>query len=411
MTSVHRIRGYTVVLHPTKMKVIRVECAVNAGFLNETESTSGIHHLLEHILANAFKACNDNCSRYWQRRGVEMNASTDTTMMEYHAEGVLEDTADIIKYIINISTRPDIKLSTIKHEKEAIIDELLAEANDESQQLLDVFSKRFYRGGIRYQEDCHLQVANLSKLSVEDVKRVYQSEFNRNNMLYLVSGKFNAKDVLGYFDRLLPKSQAVAPVPYQCFSYKREIVFIPRKGASSTEMHIGFPTTLQINQGMYYYISPMLWMLESIMFDVLRAEHHLVYYITWEYEVNSCGVSVFGVVNVRNENVKRCFELILSILKRLAVHPYPAHYIEAAKKIEQKKYYKSRDKPEFYTNQYLSQMGTTPIIVSRKHQLERVMQMTAKDLMETHRHVFNLEYMLVVYQGKSMAGIEPALRV
>jgi predicted Zn-dependent peptidase len=60
----YHISGYRVLLQHTNQPTINVECAINAGFIKETKETSGINHLLEHILTEAWSKCGRTCTGY-----------------------------------------------------------------------------------------------------------------------------------------------------------------------------------------------------------------------------------------------------------------------------------------------------------------------------------------------------------
>jgi len=51
--QIHTIHGYRVVLIPVKMDTLHVECAINNGFISENRHTTGINHLLEHVLSES----------------------------------------------------------------------------------------------------------------------------------------------------------------------------------------------------------------------------------------------------------------------------------------------------------------------------------------------------------------------
>ena len=57
LPEMHDIHGYKVFLYPYPNKTVYVEMYNNNGFISETKKTSGINHLLEHVLTNAWKKC------------------------------------------------------------------------------------------------------------------------------------------------------------------------------------------------------------------------------------------------------------------------------------------------------------------------------------------------------------------
>ena len=112
---VHHVAGYRIILQPTPNPVIDVECAINAGFVTETKQTSGVNHLLEHILTDAWKKCGSTCSGFWSDKGVDMNASTDETLLQYHTKGTLTYIDSMVAYITSIATHPVFKLKVLKY--------------------------------------------------------------------------------------------------------------------------------------------------------------------------------------------------------------------------------------------------------------------------------------------------------
>ena len=48
---------YKVFIIPTNSDIISVQSYIFSGFIIETKQTLGISHLLEHVLANAYKHC------------------------------------------------------------------------------------------------------------------------------------------------------------------------------------------------------------------------------------------------------------------------------------------------------------------------------------------------------------------
>ena len=121
LPEVHVINGYTIFLYPYPNKTTYIEMVTNNGFISETKETSGINHLLEHVLTNAWRKCKDNkCSPYWTTRGVTYNASTSDTLLRYHTFGLRKYTKEMLDYIINITINPKITEKMIENEHTAV---------------------------------------------------------------------------------------------------------------------------------------------------------------------------------------------------------------------------------------------------------------------------------------------------
>lgn len=398
--SLHHINGHTVILHPTPRKTVYIECSVNAGFMQETKETSGLNHLLEHLLTEAWAKCGKSCSEYWNLKGVPMNASTDMTLMTYHVSGLTTYVKEMIAYIGGITDKPVFKLASLAKEKEAVIDELLALDNDPSSKLLDTLNRHFYKGGIQYSENYKLQIANLSHFTISDIKAAYNAEFNTRNMLFIVSGTFHPREVLTAFAEVLRKPVGGSVVPPSCFTNTREIIFVPRHDSSSTEIKIAFPSSIMATDHDYIFLSPLTNLLNDVLFDVLRTQHALVYGINLECETTTCGTSAVFTLTVRNVNVVKCLTVFYETLKKFFSHAFPPQRINAVKNVELAHYYKEHPYAHYYTLQYMNQLTTAePVIVTRKQRIHRITQMTAGDLKRVLRRTIDFSKMLLVYQG------------
>jgi len=398
--SLHHINGHTVILHPTPSKTVFIECSVNAGFMQETKETSGLNHLLEHLLTEAWPKCGKSCSEYWNLKGVPMNASTDMTLMTYHVSGLTTYVKEMVAYIGSITDKPVFKLASLAKEKEAVIDELLELDNDPSSKLLDTLNQHFYKGGIQYAENYKLQIANLSHFSIKDIKAAYNAEFNTRNMLFIVSGTFHPREVLAAFAAVLRKPVGGSVVPPSCFTNKRAIIYLPRRDASSTELKIAFPSSVMAGDHDHLFLSPLKTILNDVLFDVLRTRHALVYGIDLECETTTCGTSAVFTLTVRNENVVKCLSVFRATLRHFFAHAFPPQRVAAVKNVELTHYYKEHPYAHYYTLQYINQLSTAePVIVTRKQRIHRIMKMTADDLKRTLHHVIDFSKMLLVYQG------------
>ena len=112
--------------------------------MNEDRKTSGISHLLEHILTESWKKCKDDCAKYWGNKGIITNASTGDTTVNYYVEGLEKNYQELIEYIVKITTAPQFKESRIEVEKKAVKEELKRELNDDGWKIADKISNLLY---------------------------------------------------------------------------------------------------------------------------------------------------------------------------------------------------------------------------------------------------------------------------
>lgn len=115
------INGYKILFIPRSSSTLCVQSVIHSGFINETKDTSGINHLLEHVLVDGWKKCKGSCITYWDNLGKYINASTDITVMKYFVKGGVENANEMIEYISSITTNPMFESSTLNKEKKLLL--------------------------------------------------------------------------------------------------------------------------------------------------------------------------------------------------------------------------------------------------------------------------------------------------
>ena len=108
--TIHKLNGYTLILIPNNNKTIHITACIKSGTMNETKENSGIHHLIEHILTEAWKPCGkQTCSSYWEKKGVNMNANTHVSYVNFYVNGLKEDIQIMLNYMFDIIISPFLK--------------------------------------------------------------------------------------------------------------------------------------------------------------------------------------------------------------------------------------------------------------------------------------------------------------
>jgi predicted Zn-dependent peptidase len=104
--KIHTINGYKVLFVKQDNNQLHVECVIRNGFYTEPKHMSGINHLLEHMMVEGWKKCDQSCIRYWDNKGYHLNASTDKTSMNYYVKGLNHEWKNMVSYIISIINKP-----------------------------------------------------------------------------------------------------------------------------------------------------------------------------------------------------------------------------------------------------------------------------------------------------------------
>jgi len=285
--QIKKIHGYTVVLAPCPIDTIAVRTVVHTGFIHETMTTSGIHHLLEHVSVDGWKPCKLNCIQYWNKRGCVMNATTGNTEVNYFVKGLPDMTEDIIRYISTIVTTPRLSEEVMHREKKAVISELSMIMNGPKYALTNAFNQSFYvPEGLQHMDDAKLQLKNIEALTMPMLKEAHQRMYTPETVMFVVYGNFSVPVITKLMTSYLPMSNSVPPYPFDCFSYQKEMLYVHKDSPTVTVL-VGFPMkTLWNERGLYEHV------LRTLLFDELRTKHSLVYGITVTIHQDHCSSSL-----------------------------------------------------------------------------------------------------------------------
>lgn len=383
-----KIQGYPFLFVHEPNKVLHLEAIVHSGFIHETKHTSGVNHLLEHVLISSWEKCKTTCIDYWRKRGVYVNASTDNTVMKYYIQGTKPDFAEMVHYLSSIVTHALFTTSTLDQEKKAVIGELLDLDIDDSK-LDDVFHKHFYSiEGLQCAEDIPLQLKNVNALTMKEIKQSYDM-FNTDNILFLVYGSYDSSIESLFHQWLKPKVGKPLPV-IDCFTNHHDIIFT-KYNKKTTTFVIGFPSTLQT-----YFLPYFKLLLHDLLFEELRTKHHYIYDVQIDCDSFRCGTVTKITINVQSKNAVLVFHSILKCLKKYQTQLISEAEVQGIQKSMLYKYQTTYSYIHYYS-----------FFIHQKHPLSKTQliqkrtEFTPTVFRELCRELCPLDKALCVYQNKT----------
>ena len=407
--TIHVVQGRRVLLQPNDFPLLYVEAAIGTGFIYETEETSGINHLLEHILTDAWKGCGKagNCSRFWDTKGVVMNATTDQSYMNFYTQGLPEETDDMLRYICSITDHPVFSAKVLENEKKAVKNELTSYGGEPDSELQDVFNKLVYTKGLAFKDDWQLQIRNLSHLTLGSLRRKFREAFNAANVVYCVAGTFDAAHVLRVLESEFQKAAPAHPFPRSelaCFTRAHAVRHVRPKGGGGDDnvtVKIGFPSERTPAENV---LVPLVCeLLHDLLFDAMRTVAHLVYNVEVDEETNRCGGVVYVQYDVldRGDNVNQTWSILTELLARLHRAPFTAQAVKAAKNRARLEHELRRTFTTDFLEQLLYQESSAaPVLFTRAEKLEARQAAGAQELTELYRKLCPFEHAVCVYQSR-----------
>lgn len=415
MESCHTINKYKIILVPVKnSNVIYVQSYILSGRMNETKETSGISHLLEHVLTESWSKCKNNCAKYWGEKGIITNASTSDTILNYYIEGLYKYHVDILNYIIHITTNPQIYQGRIAVEKKAVKEELIRDMNDPSWKMSLQLSKCFYNHeGLINSGNIPLQIKNLRKINFNKLDNFCKKVYTPTNILFVVSGHFNKTTVLNIFRNSLPKKKC--PGLPNIINNSRKIIsspktyFIPNKQSKVAEIVIAFSSPIFPWSKECLLFKSIADILSdgmiSLFMKKLRSELHLIYNIQVYIDSNVTGTQATIETTGDEENIKQILDAIFEVLNDFLKGNFDDDQISRVKEM-----YMIREDSicknttfwgDFYGSQYINQMyKPTPKIYKYNEITKIIHNFTKKDIVNVANKIFDVNKAITIYQSK-----------
>ena len=413
MNQIFHRNQYKILIVPIEeTNIIYVQSFILSGRMNEDKKTSGISHLLEHILTESWKKCKDDCAKYWGNKGIITNASTGDTTINYYVEGLEKNYKELIEYIVKITTTPQFKESRIEVEKKAVREELNRELTDEGWKIADKVSKLLYNHeGLQSSNDLPLQIKNLKHLDKETLIRYCEKIYTPKNILFIVSGDVNKNKILKVFEKFLPKKSSFGTKNIQCNVFndiKKPITrFLKKKNAKTAEIILAFASKVYPWEEDFFYFDILVDLLSggmhSLLMRRLRTELHLVYNVKVYLESEIIGTLATIETTGDQGKTKKIIKEIKSVLKDLIQGNWSEDHITRLKDkffIRDEKICKNNIFfGDYYGEQYLYQLyKEKPKITTTKQKRKLIKNLTKKKLINVAKRVFPMNKMITLYQ-------------
>lgn len=202
-------QGYQIILIPMKnAKTVFVRSTIHGGNSAETKKTSGIAHLMEHALTDAWRTCeyknHKKCREYWEDKGTLSNAYTGDNEIVYFIHGIRKFHREMIDYIVTISAAPFISTKVINQEKRPVLNELLSYKNQTYSRLnRERYEMIYTNEGLQHYENWETQLKNLKHLNHAEIVNFFREVYTPSNVSFVIAGNFRVGEIKKQLKRLL----------------------------------------------------------------------------------------------------------------------------------------------------------------------------------------------------------------
>lgn len=379
---------------------------LNTGSMNETKSTNGISHFIEHMLFKGTK--NRSAKRIAddiESLGGYLNAFTSKEHTCYYGRGLTNHFDNTFEVLSDMILNPLFKKQDISKESSVVVDELYDIEDNPEELIFDKFETELYKG-----HSLSLPVIgteeNIKSFTSEDLFGYTNKFYNASNLIISVSGAVDHNKVVEMAQKYLSGIPKGKTTRNKVFNEKPVKNIIIEKEIQQCHLVMG-SATYGITSGHRSEVSILSHILgegsSSRLFQSLREKNGITYQINTFFN-SFCDVSSFGVYLSTNE---KQFNRALDIVNK-EFEDIKTRLVSKKELIRAKEYLIGNVlmSLENTTNRQ-SRMAQSEIYFNRIRQVDETLteinKVTSEDVMAIAREILTEEKLLQVIMkpGKS----------
>jgi len=409
-----KFNNFIILLNTNKhAKTTLVESYINNGAVDENRENLGISHLLEHICTDGWGKCRNNCSEFWKKRGVVLNASTGQTYVNYFIKGLPKYMDDMIDYIVSISTNPIINKNRIKKEKKAVTNELLIHGQNSQLPLYNLLNQILFTvPGLQFQDDIQHQIKNLVNLNATNLAKWSKEYYGSGNTIISISGNFSKKSILTKLKKKLKKYTKYKTRTYyrNVFAPGLKVGYVENKMIDNTTVFFAFHSPIFYKDLETYYIDFFKEFINSGMTSILmyelREKRDLIYNIQLDNYTTPYGTYILIETSCKNNNIERAVKRTIKTLQKLSEGKFSSRHMEYVRESYLVQKYNDCENNDFISNfygeQYINQLFNlqNPLIISPSEMIDKIKELQKPEFVGFIKKLLIFSNVKIAYQGK-----------
>ncbi len=315
---------------------------VNVGSRDESLSTAGASHFLEHLLFKGTKRRSSlDISSAIEAVGGETNAFTSKEYTCFYARVIDKDLPLAVDVISDLITSSVVKQEDVDAERKVVLEEIAMRDDDPSDLIHDLFLERYY-GDTPLGRPILGTVDSIKSMSQHTVFNYYKKRYRPQDIVVAVAGNIKHKNVVRLVEDALSKDNFLdqSKVDYQIrasgnvkVAGKGRVTLLDRK---TEQAHIvyGVPSVARDDKRRFalsILSSALGGGMSSRLFQEIREKRGLAY-STYAYNQQFAGSGVLSFyVGCKPEKSAEAIRIIQAILHDVAQRGLTDEEISRAK--------------------------------------------------------------------------------
>ena len=315
---------------------------VNVGSRDETVSTAGASHFLEHLLFKGTKRRSSlEISSAIEAVGGETNAFTSKEYTCFYARVIDKDLPLAVDVISDLITSSVVKADDVDAERKVVLEEIAMRDDDPSDLIHDLFLERYY-GDTPLGRPILGTVESIKGMDRSTVFNYYQKRYQPEDLVVAVAGNIKHKNVVAMVEDALSKDDFLDQSKKNYKVRSSPKIKVPGKGKvtlldrKTEQAHIvyGVPGVARDDKRRFalsILSSALGGGMSSRLFQEIREKRGLAY-STYAYSQQFAGSGVLSFyVGCKPEKAEESIKIIQSILHDVADNGLTQEEISRAK--------------------------------------------------------------------------------
>lgn len=396
--------GLRIIHRNTPSEISHCGIAVNTGSRDEYPQEAGMAHFVEHML---FKGTQRRRAHHIAGRmesvGGELNAYTTKEETFYYATFLGEYFPRAVELLADMLFHSEFSPLLIDREREVILDEINSYQDDPAELIWDDFENMLFAG-----HDLGHYILGvpetLQRFDREQILHFMEREYQPSRMVFFSSGRIPFPKVVKQLERYFSIAPAreeintrIAPT-FPCKPRKEML----HKNTSQSHVMMGVPALSMRHPQRHalFLLNNILGggSLNSRLNASLREKHGLVYHVESNVTLYS-DTGLFAVYFAGDpQQRERCIRLVKKEINRLLEKELTPLQLNLAKRQWKGQLGIAAEQNENYTLAMAKRFLHTGRYLSLKEMFDRIDAITAEELHDTARYLFDTDFFDLTYQ-------------
>ena len=315
---------------------------VNVGSRDESNSTAGASHFLEHLLFKGTKKRSSlEISSSIEAVGGETNAFTSKEYTCFYARVIDKDLPLAVDVISDLITSSVVRAEDVEAERKVVLEEIAMRDDDPSDLIHDLFLEKYY-GDTPLGRPILGSVNSIKNMSRNTVFNYYKNRYKPEDLVVAVAGNVKHKKVVQLVENALskdefldqPKKEFKVRTSSQVEVTGRGKVTLLDKKTEQAHIVYGVPGVAREDKSRFalsVLSSAIGGGMSSRLFQEIREKRGLAY-STYAYSQQFAGSGVLSFyVGCKPDKAEESIKIIQSILYDIAENGLTQEEIERAK--------------------------------------------------------------------------------